>query len=183
MQEENSNRLDISYGVDNDSESAETIKNMKKGKKKSKKVQVKAQVEAKTEEVKTEEAPKKPSLISEINEMKANNETRTPEFAQKMGELENILGVNEINPFGTNELDVFEDKLKGMSNSDLQDLAYKVGLNPYIPGPQLKSVLKAEFKSYNRNSMRNSMPTKVDTIKLDPSNPDHAETIKIIGEI
>ena len=183
MQDENLNRLDVSYGVDNDSESAETIKNMKKGKKKSKMVQAKTQVEAKTEEAKTEEAPKKPSLISEINEMKANNETRTPEFAQKMGELENILGVNEINPFGTNELDVFEGKLKGMSNSDLQDLAYKVGLNPYIPGPQLKGVLKAEFKSYNRNNMRNSMPTKVETIKLDPNNPDHAETIKIIGEI
>lgn len=178
MQDENLNRLDVSYGVDNDSESAETIKNMKKGKKKSNMAQAKTQVEAKTEE-----APKKPSLISEINEMKANNETRTPEFAQKMSELENILGVNEINPFGTNELDVFEEKLKGMSNSDLQDLAYKVGLNPYIPGPQLKGILKAEFKSYNRNNMRNSMPTKVETIKLDPNNPDHAETIKIIGEI
>lgn len=184
MQDENLNRLDVSYGVDNDSESAETIKNMKKGKKKSKNVNVKARVEDKTVEAKIEEAPeKKPSLITEINEMKANNETRTPEFAEKMGELENILGVNEINPFGTNELDVFEGKLKGMSNSDLQDLAYKVGLNPYIPGPQLKAVLKAEFKSYNRNNMRNSMPTKVETIKLDPNNPDHAETIKIIGEI
>jgi hypothetical protein len=178
MQDENQNKLDVSYGVDNDSASAETIKNMKKGKKKSNMAQAKTQVEAKTEE-----APKKPSLISEINEMKARNDTRSPEFAKKMSELENILGVDQINPFGTNELDVFEDKLKGMSERDLQDMAYKVGLNPYIPGQQLKGVLKSEFKSYNRNNMRNSMPTKVDTIKLDPNNPDHAETIKIIGEV
>lgn len=183
MQDKNSNKLDVSYGVDNDSESAETIKNMKKSNKKSKNVKGKTQAQAKTEEVKVEKTSKKPSLITEINEMKAKNDTRSPEFAKKMSELENILGVDQINPFGTNELDVFEGKLKGMSERDLQDLAYKVGLNPYIPGPQLKGVLKAEFKSYNRNNMRNSMPTKVDTIKLDPNNPDHAETIKIIGEV
>lgn len=179
MQDENSNRLDVSYGVDNDSESAETIKNMKKGNKHTKKAQIKTQVEAKTEE-----APKKkPSLISEINEMKANNETKTPEFAEKMGKLEAILGVDKINPFGTNELDVFEKNLKGISESALQDLAYKVGINPYAPHSALKGMLRSEFKSYNRNNMRNSMPTKVDSIKLDPNNPDHAETIKIIGEI
>jgi hypothetical protein len=171
MKEENSNEMDVSYGVDQDSESAKySYKKSKKKMKKSKAKQEKAE-------------PKKPSLITEINEMKANNETRTPEFSKKMSELENILGVSEINPFGTNELDVFEDKLKGMSESDLQDLAYKVGLNPYIPGPQLKGVLRNEFKSYNRNSMRNSLPSKTDAIKLDPNNPDHQETIKIIGEI
>ena len=177
MQDKNSKKMKMSYGVDSESESAKYNKRKSKKKKQDKTSSSKS-------EAKEVEAPaKKPSLISEINEMKAKNETRNPEFAKKMSELENILGVNEINPFGTNELDVFEDKLKGMSESDLQDLAYKVGLNPYIPGPQLKSVLKNEFKSYNRNSMRNSLPSKTDAIKLDPNNPDHAETIKIIGEI
>ena len=179
MQDENLNRLDISYGVDNDSESAETIKNMKKGNKKSESKEVKDEVIANTEET----PKKKPSLISEINEMKANNKTRTPEFADKMSKLEAILGVDRINPFGTNELDVFENNLKGMSESNIQDLAYKVGINPYVPVQQLKNILRGEFKNYNRNNMRNSMPTKVDSIKLDPNNPAHAETIKIIGEI
>ena len=169
MEEENSKDMEVSYGVDKDSPSAKKPKKNKKGNK--------------TAVAKKETPEKKPSLISEINEMKAKNETRTPEFAKKMGELENILGVDQINPFGTNEFDVFEEKLKGMTERDLQDLAYKVGLNPYVPVPALKGVLKAEFKSYNRNNMRNSMPTKVDTIKLDPNNPDHEETIKIIGEI
>jgi hypothetical protein len=172
MEEDKSKKMDVSYGVDEDSESA-------KVRKKKKTKQTKKSTASKKDNVPN----KKPSLIDEIDEMKANNETRTPEFAKKMEKLEEVLGVDKINPFGTNELDVFEEKLKGMSERDLQDLAYKVGLNPYIPGPQLKGVLVAEFKSYNRNNMRNSMPTKVDTIKLDPNNPDHAETIKIIGEI
>ena len=168
--------MDVSYGVDQDSPSAKKSKKTSKKSNKYKKTEKTVTANNKTKE-------KKPSLITEINEMKAKNDTRSPEFAKKMGELENILGVDKINPFGTNELDVFEGKLKGMSERDLQDLAYKVGLNPYIPSQQLKGVLKSEFKSYNRNNMRNSMPTKVDTIKLDPNNPDHAETIKIIGEI
>lgn len=169
MEEENSKDMEVSYGVDNDSPSAKKPKKLKKSKS--------------TSVAKKETTKKKPSLISEINEMKANSQTRTPEFAKKMGELESILGVDKINPFGTNEFDVFEGNLKGMSERDLQDLAYKVGVNPYVPAQALKNILKAEFKSYNRNNMRNSMPTKVDTIKLDPNNPDHEETIKIIGEI
>lgn len=170
MEDKKSNKMDVSYGVDSESESAKEIN--KKNKKLKKSV------------AKEESAPeKKPSLITEIEQMKANNDTKSPEFTKKMSELEAILGVDQINPFGTNELDVFEEKLKGMTEADLQDLAYKVGLNPYVPGHQLKGVLRQEFKNQNKNNMRNAMPSASSVIKLDPNNPDHAETIKILGEI
>lgn len=170
MEEENSKKMDVSYGVEKPEDSTQLSKKRKS--KKSKKKTVKA-----------EKAPVKKSLIEEIEEMKANNQTKSPEFTKKMAELETILGVDRINPFGTNELDVFEEKLKGMTEADLQDLAYKVGLNPYVPGHQLKGVLKQEFKNQNKNNMRNAMPSTSSVIKLDPNNPDHAETIKILGEI
>ena len=160
------NKMDVSYGVEDASIKKEDPTKAEK-----------QEASAKAPE------PVKKNLIHEINEMKANNETKTPEFSKKMGDLEKILGVDQINPFGTNELDVFEEKLKAMTESDLQDIAYKVGMNPYVPGPQLKNMLRGEFKSYNRNNMRNAMPTKTEAIKLDPNNPDHAETIKILGEI
>jgi len=174
MEDKNSKDMDVSYGVDSESESAKEIT------KKSSKTQKKTK---KSKASKEKSVEKKPSLITEIEQMKANNETRTPEFSKKMAELENILGVDKINPFGTNELDVFEEKLKGMTEADLQDLAYKVGLNPYVPGSQLKGVLRQEFKSYNRNNMRNAMPTKTEAIKLDPNNPKHKKTLDILGEI
>lgn len=173
MEEENSEKMDVSYGVDSDSDSAKDINKKEKKPKK-----VKKSI-AKKEEAKE----KKPSLISEINEMKANNETKSPEFTKKMSQLEEVLGIDRVNPFGTNELDVFEEKLKGMTEAGLQDLAHKVGLNPYRPGPQLKNVLRQEFKAYNRNSMRNIMPTKTEAIKLDPNNPKHKKTLDILGEI
>jgi hypothetical protein len=177
MEQENSKDIDISYGVDQDSESAEVIK------KKSEKSPKETDKKKKTSTAKKQTPGKKPSLISEINEMKANNETRSPEFTKKMSQLEEVLGVDQINPFGTNELDVFEEKLKGMTESDLQNLAYDVGLNPYLPAASLKGSLRAEFKSYNRNSMRNAMPTKTEAIKLDPNNPKHKKTLDILGEI
>ena len=179
MEEENSKKMDVSYGVDNDSESAETIKNMKKGNKKSKKAKVKTQVEAKTEE-----APKKkPSLISEINEMKANKQVDSPEFREKMVKLESVLGVNQINPFGTNELDIFEDTLKGSNLADLKNLAAKVGINPFQGTVQLKAALMKEFKANNKNNMRNIMPSPSQSVVLDPNNPQHAKTIEILGDI
>ena len=143
------------------------------------------QSEEEVEEVQAEEskpAPKK-TLIDEINEMKANGEVDTDEFRGKMTKIESILGVDSINPFGTNELDIFEGNLKGMTTSDLQDLAYKVGINPYIHDSALKANLVKEFKAYNRNNMRNVMPEASNAIKLDPNNPQHAKTIKILGEI
>ena len=118
MEEQESNKMHVSYGVESSDESAEIQKNpMKKSSKKTKNKQIKSTaVDKAAEEVKesvvSEEKPKKKGLVEEINEMKANNETRTPEFTKKMAELETILGVDEINPFGTNELDIFEEKLK-----------------------------------------------------------------------
>ena len=48
-------------------------------------------------------APKK-TLVQEIEEMRASGQVGTPEFVTKMRELEVLLGVSEISPFGTNEL-------------------------------------------------------------------------------
>ena len=179
MEQENSKKSDISYGVDNDSESAEVIKKMKKTTKKSKKAKVKTEVAAGVKG----DPEKKPSLIREINEMKANNETRTPEFAEKMAKLENILGVDQLNPFGTNEMDIFETNLKGMSYADLRQLAQKVGVSPFQTEARLKIVLRQQFKDQNKNNMRNIMPQSSSVMKLDPSNPKHAETLRILGEI
>lgn len=166
--------MNVSYGVDKiediPTEEIQEIKGVE---------EVEQVEEEKAEESKP--APKK-NLIDEINEMKANGDVNSDEFIEKMTKLESVLGVDSINPFGTNELDIFEAKLKGMTTSDLQDLAYKVGINPYMHDASLKSNLIREFKAYNRNNMRNIMPEAQNAIKLDPNNPQHAKTIKILGE-
>ena len=129
-----------------------------------------------------QEQPKKKGLLQEIEEMRASGNTQSDEFKQKVRELEVILGVEEISPFGTNELDIFEDRLKEMNGTDMMRVAQKAGLNPHLPRPQLKANLLKEFKSYTRNSRRNLFPHQGKAMELDPNNPKHAKVIKILQD-
>jgi hypothetical protein len=126
-------------------------------------------------------APKE-NLLTEIESLKAQGLTKTQEFKTKMRELEGVLGISQINPFGTNELDIFEDQISEMTNSDLQKLAIRVGINPNYDRSTLKKVLTKEFIASNRNSRRNIMPSAGETIQLDPTHPKYEEARKILGE-
>jgi hypothetical protein len=197
MEEKNSKKMDVSYGVES-SESSEELKNKtkkdtesvgkkkKSTKKKTSQKSVKDSVvssETKSVDEPKEGKKKKTNLIQQIEDMKKNGEVNTAEFRDKMSKLENVLGVDQINPFGTNERDIFEENLKGMTHSDLKDLAFKVGLNPFMSQGHLKTALVKEFGAQNKNNMRNIMPESVSVMKLDPDNPKHAKTINILGEI
>jgi hypothetical protein len=123
------------------------------------------------------------SVIEQINQMKAEGNVSGPEFTAKMRELEVILGVSEISPFGTNELEIFEENIKESSYSDLQKLANKIGINPYFEHPILKKNIIREFQAYTRNSRRNIMPTSVNSFVLDMNNPKHKELSRILNDI
>ena len=123
----------------------------------------------------------KKTLIQEIEEMKASGLVGTPEFTDKMRELEVLLGVSQISPFGTNELEIFEQNLAEMSLSDMQKLALKIGTNPYYEKPILKKSLIREFTAYTRNSRRNIMPNPVQSFVIDPENPKHKQLLKLLN--
>jgi hypothetical protein len=122
----------------------------------------------------------KKTLIQEIEEMKASGLVGTPEFTDKMRELEVLLGVSQISPFGTNELEIFEQNLAEMSLSDMQKLASKIGTNPYHEKPILKKSLIREFTAYTRNSRRNIMPSAVQSFVIDHNNPKHKQLLKLL---
>ena len=125
----------------------------------------------------------KKTLVQEIDEMRASGRVGTPEFVGKMRELEVLLGVSDISPFGTNELEVFESNLREMSLAEMQKLAQKVGLNPFHDQVTLKNILIKEFKASTRNSRRNIMPTMMESFKIDPNNPKHKQLLKILNDI
>ena len=104
-------------------------------------------------------------------------------FIEKQKELEELLGINKISPFGTYELEIFEENLKQSTHSDLQTLAQRVGLNPFIDKSRLKESLKKEFVAYSKNMRRGAIPQPVKQLQLDPKNPKHAKTLKILGEL
>ena len=108
--------------------------------------------------------------------------TNGKNFVEKQKQLEELLGINKISPFGTYELEVFEDKLKQSTQADLQKLASRVGLNPFLDKSRLKNSLKKEFIAYCKNMRRGAIPQPNNQFVLDPNNPDHAKTLKILGD-
>lgn len=118
--------------------------------------------------------------MANLNELEL---THGKDFIEKQKNLEELLGINKISPFGTYELEVFQENLKTYTQSDLQRLAQRVGLNPFLDKSRLKASLIKEFTAYTKNMRRGAIPYPVNQIKLDPQNPQHAETIKILGDI
>ena len=129
-----------------------------------------------------QEQPRKKGLLEEIEEMRASGDTKSQQFKDKLKQLEVILGVEEISPFGTNELDIFEDRLREMNGTDMMRIAQKAGLNPNLPKRELKANLLKEFKAYTRSSRRNLFPHQGKAMELDPNNPQHAKVIKILQD-
>jgi hypothetical protein len=123
------------------------------------------------------------TLLQEIGSMRDGGQVGSPEFTQKMRELEVLLGVSEISPFGTNEMEIFQEDLSQMSFSDMQKLALKIGVNPYLEKPNLKKSLIREFSAYTKNSRRNIMPTTVQSFVVDKNDPKHQTLLKILNDI
>jgi hypothetical protein len=106
--------------------------------------------------------------------------TEDPDIA-KVKQLEEILGIKKMNPFGTTNIEVFKERLSEMTNVDLQHLCERVGIFASGSRQELKQKLLREFKSTNKGSI--SMTVENPAVKLDPNNPLHQKTLKILGEI
>ena len=99
----------------------------------------------------------------------------------KIKEMEEILGIKKANPFGTSNLEIFKDKLSEMTIVDLQHMCEKIGIFASGSRQDIKEKLLREFKSTNKGSI--SMLVQNPAIILDPNNPKHKKTLKILGEI
>ena len=100
---------------------------------------------------------------------------------EKIKSLENMLGIKQVNPYGTTSEDVFEQEMSEMNMSDLQALAVRVGVFPSGTKGVLKKKLRKQFSADNRGGLGTSMISHRQ-VKLDPDNPDHAKTIALMNE-
>lgn len=100
---------------------------------------------------------------------------------QKIKELEDILGIKKMNPFGTSNLEIFKEKLNEMTILDMQNMCEKIGIFGSGSRLDLKEKLLRQFKSHNKGSI--SMTVQSPAFQLDPKNPDHQKTLKILREL
>lgn len=100
---------------------------------------------------------------------------------EKVKKLEEILGIKKSNPFGTSNIEVFKEKLKEMTLIDLQHMCEKIGIFASGSRQDIRDKLLREFKSTNKGSI--SMLVQNPSVILDPNNPKHKKTLKILGEL
>lgn len=99
---------------------------------------------------------------------------------KKVKELEEVLGIKSVNPFGTNDPNVLEEKLRDSNLSDLQNLAMKIGIFPEGSKDRLKDKLRKEFKRVTRGARSVSLQQPISV--LDPNHPDHEKAKKLMGD-
>jgi len=102
------------------------------------------------------------------------------ETLSKIAELEEVLGVHEVNYFGTNDPNIFENQLKEMTLADLQNLCGKVRLFASGNTRELKEKLRKEFRRMSQGQRTISM--RHGTSVCDPKHPNHEKAKKILGQ-
>ena len=78
----------------------------------------------------------------------------------KARELDRILGMRKISPFGTASLEVFEENLSEMNLTDMREVAVKAGIFPNGNRTVLKKKLIKGFVSHNKgvNNAASNVP-------------------------
>jgi hypothetical protein len=74
------------------------------------------------------------------------------EKIRKAKELEDLVGLNQVNPYGTSVIELFEEKLNDMTLVDMQALAVTVGVFPSGTKTSLRKKLEKSFRDYQRGS-------------------------------
>jgi hypothetical protein len=98
---------------------------------------------------------------------------------EKARELEVLLGIDQMNVFKTNNLEVFKDDLSEMTLTDLQTLAAELGIFPGGNKMALKNRLTKEFISETkgrRAAMGSQKPI------IDPKDPKFKEVQRLMSE-
>lgn len=121
---------------------------------------------------------KKPSELDNLT--LADGKTQTDPDIERVKNLEEILGIRKLNPFGTTKLEIFEEMLKDMTMVDMQNMCEKIGIFASGSRQQIKEKLIREFRTSQKGSI--SLAVENNSFKLDPNNPAHKEAIRLLKD-
>jgi hypothetical protein len=92
--------------------------------------------------------PKNPTAVKDLNYIDGKH------TVEQIKNLEELVGIKEVNPYGTTSLEVLEAKLSEMNMWEMQEFAVKVGVFPSGTRAGLKGKLAKEFQAYNKGKGR-----------------------------
>ena len=117
---------------------------------------------------------------AKLSDLKYSSGKIDDDTLSKIEELEEVLGVHEVNHFRTNDPNIFENQLKEMTLADLQNLCGKVRLFASGNTRELKEKLRKEFRRVSQGQRTISM--RQGSSVCDPKHPNHEQAKKILGQ-
>jgi len=96
---------------------------------------------------------------------------------EKVRELEDLLGIQFMNPYKTLDRDVFEQNLESMSVVDMSDMCREVGINPPRTVRAIKNGLLESFDMYARK--HNVTVQGQAQPVIDKSSPDYDSVVRL----
>jgi hypothetical protein len=118
--------------------------------------------------------------LEEFDVTDGKDRNKKEEEIEKVKELEELLGMPQMNPYGTLHRDVFKQRLEASSASDLTDLAARVG----IPRERNMNLLrKSLIQSFDYYVQKHNVTVQGSAKPiLDPSSPDYDSTVKLFKD-
>ena len=103
------------------------------------------------------------------------------EALEEVKELEELLGMPQMNPYGTLNRDIFRQKLESSSASELTDLAARVG----VPRERNMNLLrKSLLQSFDFYAQKHNVTVQGNAKPIiDPSSPDYEKTVKLFKDL
>ena len=136
---------------------------------------------SKTKKKNKPEPVEKPLKASQLDELTfTDGKAQVDPDIEKVKNLEEILGIKKLNPFGTTKLNIFEEMLKDMTMVDMQNMCEKIGIFASGSRQQIKEKLIREFRSSQKGSI--SLAVQNTSFTLDSNNPAHKEAIRLLKD-
>ena len=127
------------------------------------------------------ENPKKEYDMTHLEEFDiVDGKNRKEEDIENLRNLEELLGVRSMNPYGTLNQEIFAEKLESMTLTDLQNLSIKIGIPPTRNSIELKKNLKKSLDIYIRQHNIGSSVSARPII--DPSSPNYESVVRLFKE-
>jgi hypothetical protein len=127
------------------------------------------------------ESPSKILDISTLEEYEVTDgKERDSDEIQKIKDLEEILGIRQVNPYGTLNREIFEEKIGDMTMTDMQNLAMQIGFPPTRDRHALKKGLKKSFDSFLKSHSVGAVfqPQPI----FNESSPNYKKVVKLLSE-
>ena len=119
--------------------------------------------------------------LEEFDVTDGKDRTSKEKHIEETKELEELLGVNQCNPYQTLSKEVFEDRISNASVTELTELAVRVGVTP---AKNISLLKKDLIKSFDIFATRHNVSVQGQAKPIiDPSSPDYESAVKLFGDI